>query len=142
MSYPLPAFHFLVEWGGSRVGFSEVSGLDLELQVIEYREGSHPEYAALKMPGIPKYANVTLKRGVMASDNEFFDWIMTAKLNTIERRDVTIKLLNEAHEPTMVWRLSNAFPVRLEGPTLNATGNEVAIETLELAHEGIRIENE
>jgi phage tail-like protein len=140
--YPLPAFHFAIDWGGERIGFSEVAGLTQENQAIEYRDGSSKEYSAIKMPGLQKYSNVTLKRGIVKSDNEFFAWLNTMKLNTIERRDIIIKLLNEEHEPVMVWKILNAFPVKIEGPTLKATGNEVAIESIEIAHEGLEIQNE
>ena len=95
----------------------------------------------MKMPGIPKYSNITLKRGIVAGDNEFFDWVNTVRLNKVERRDLVISLLNENHEPAMVWKAKNAFPVKLEGPRLKATGNDVAIETLEVAHEGLSIES-
>jgi phage tail-like protein len=139
--YPLPQFHFQVEWGGQRLGFSEVSGLNIEVQVIEYREGISPEYSVVKMPGIKKYSNITLKRGIVPKDNEFFEWLNTASLNQVERRDLVISLLNENHEPVMVWKAKNAFPVKLDGPQLDATANEVAIETLELTHEGLTIEN-
>ena len=141
MAYPLPVFHFMVEWGGSKIGFSEVSGLSIEVQPIEYRDGASPQYSVTKMPGIPKYSNITLKRGVVAADNEFYLWLNTTKLNTVERRDLIISLLNENHEPTMSWKVINAFPVKVEGPGLKSTGNEVAIETLELAHEGLSVEN-
>jgi len=133
-------FHFQVDWGGTRLGFSEVSGLSIEIEAIEYREGNNPEYSVMKMPGMAKFSNITLKRGIVAGDNEFYEWLNTIKLNQVERRDITISLLNEEHEPTMVWKVSNAFPVKIEAPSLKATGNEVAIETLEIAHEGIAIE--
>ena len=139
--YPLPLFHFTVQWGGTNIGFSEVSGLTVEIQPIEYRDGASPEYAVRKMPGMPKYGNITLKRGVTSADNEFFAWLSTTSMNKVERRDLIISLLNEQHEPTMVWKVVNAFPVKIEGPGLKATGNEVAIESLEIAHEGISIEN-
>lgn len=138
--YPLPAFHFVVDWGGSSVGFTEVSGLTYEVQAIEYRDGASPEFHVTKMPGLQKFSNITLKRGIFAGDNEFFDWLNTVKMNTIERRDLTIKLLNESHEPVMVWKVKNAFPVKMEGPSLKASGNEVAIESVELAHEGFSVE--
>jgi len=140
--YPLPAFHFTVDWGGERVGFSEVSGLTQENQAIEYRDGSFPEFSSIKMPGLQKYSNVTLKRGIVKSDNQFFQWLSTIKMNTIERRDLVVNLLNEEHEPVMVWKIHNAFPVKIEGPGLKASGNEVAIESIELAHEGLEIQNE
>ncbi|WP_317932317.1 phage tail protein [Halioxenophilus sp. WMMB6] len=141
-AYPMPVFHFVCDWGGERVGFSEISGLTQEVQAIEYREGASPEYSPIKMPGLRKYSNITLKRGVVKKDNEFFSWLSTVKLNQIERRDIVIKLLDEEHAPVMVWKVVNAFPVKVEGPQLKATGNEVAIEAIELAHEGLQVQNE
>ena len=89
-----------------------------------------------------KFGNITLKRGTFASDNEFFNWWNTHKLNTIERRDLTISLLNENHEPVVIWKVKNAWPVKVNSGDLKADGNEVAIETMELAHEGLTVENE
>lgn len=140
VAYPVSVFHFQVEWGGTRIGFTEVSGLTIELQTIDYREGNSLEYHVTKMPGIPQYSNISLKRGVFAADNEFFQWLNTVKKNKIDRRDLTISLLNEEHEPIMVWKVKEAWPCKVEGPTLNSTGNEVAIETIELCHEGLSIE--
>ncbi|HEX6320901.1 MAG TPA: phage tail protein [Burkholderiales bacterium] len=140
--YPLPVFHFTVQWGGTRVGFSEVTGLTQENQAIEYRDGSFPEYSSIKMPGLRKFSNITLKRGVIQGDNELFAWLSTVKLNTVERRDLVVSLLNEEHAPVMTWKVQNAFPVKVEGPQLKASGNEVAIESIELAHEGLEVQNE
>jgi phage tail-like protein len=140
--YPLPTFHFTVEWGGKRVGFSEVTGLTQENQAIEYRDGSFPEYSSIKMLGLRKFSNVTLKRGIIKGDNDFFKWLSTVKLNTVERRNLVISLLNEEHQPVMVWKVMNAFPVKVEGPALKASANEVAIESVELAHEGLELQNE
>jgi len=140
--YPLPVFHFTVEWGGTRLGFSEVGGLTQETQAIEYRDGEFKEYSSMKMPGLRKYSNITLKRGIVKSDNEFFQWLNTVKLNKIERRDLVISLLNEEHEPVMVWKVQSAWPVKVEGPALKASGNEVAIESIEVAHEGLELTNE
>jgi phage tail-like protein len=94
------------------------------------------------MPGMRKFSNITLKRGTFKSDNEFYDWYNTVKLNTIERRDVTIALLNEEHEPVVVWKVKNAWPTKITSTDLKADGNEAAIETMELAHEGLTIQNE
>ncbi len=141
-TYPLPKFHFRVEWGGTRIGFTEVSGLNVTQDVIEYRDGASPEYSKIKMPGMRKFDNVTLKRGTFKGDNEFFLWLKTTALNTVERRDLTISLLNEAHEPVIVWKVRNAFPIKVQSTDLKADGNEVAIETLELAHEGLEIQND
>ncbi len=138
--YPLPKFHFQVEWGGSKIGFSEVTGLGVETEVIEYRTGDMKDYTRVKMPGMQKYGNITLKRGVFQSDNEFFQWWNTVKLNQIERRDIIISLLDAEHEPRVIWKVRNAWPVKIQSTDLKADGNEVAIETLEIAHEGLTIQ--
>ncbi len=139
--YPLPKFHFQVEWGGTKIGFTEVSGLNVETGVIEYRHGASPEYAVTKMPGMQTNGNITMKRGTFLGDNEFYDWWNTVALNTIERRDLTISLLNEAHEPVVVWKVKNCWPTKVESTDLNATGGEVAIESIEIAHEGLTMQN-
>jgi phage tail-like protein len=122
------------------MAFSEVSGLEMEAEVIEYRDGLSPTYSAIKMPGLKKYTNITLRRGIYAGDNEFAEWFETIKLHTVERRDLTISLLDEEHNPAMTWKVKNAWPTKVSGPGLKATGNEVAIESMEIAHEGIEIE--
>ncbi|WP_276484832.1 phage tail protein [Paraflavitalea pollutisoli] len=139
-NYPLPKFHFRVEWGGSKIGFTEVTGLNIENEMIEYRDGSSPEYHKIKMPGLQKYGNVTLKRGMFTSDNEFFQWLNSVSLSKIDRRDITISLLNENHEPVYIWRLKQAWPTKVTAPDLKSDANEVAVETIELAHEGLVIE--
>ena len=113
MAYPLPVFHFRVEWGGTLLAFSEVSGLSIEVQSIEYRDGLSPEFSTIKMPGLKKYGNITLKRGVFADDNEYYDWLNAVKMNKPERRDVIISLLNEEHEPVMTWKVVNAWPTKV-----------------------------
>jgi phage tail-like protein len=140
-NYPLPKFHFSVEWGGAIIGFTEVSGLGVETDVIEFRDGLSPEYIKTKMPGMQKFGNITLKRGTFSGNNEFYDWWNTVALNTIERRDVTISLLNEEHQPTVVWKVKNAWPTKVTSTDLKSDGNEVAIESIELAHEGLTIQN-
>ncbi|WP_109699995.1 phage tail protein [Chitinophaga deserti] len=141
-NYPLPKFHFQVEWGGANIGFTEVSGLDVQIDPIEYRDGASPEYVKTKMPGMIKYSNITMKRGTFKGDNEFYNWWNTVALNTIERRNVTISLLNENHEPVVVWKVKNAWPIKVQSSDLKSDGNEVAIESIELAHEGLVIQNE
>lgn len=131
--------HFQVEWGGSRVGFSEVTGLSAEVQVIEYREGIDSAPSSRKLPGLKKYGNITFKRGIVSGDNELFEWFNTVGFSA-ERRDLRVSLLNEEHSPVMIWRITNAFPVKISGPNFNALSGDVAIETLEVAHEGLSIE--
>jgi phage tail-like protein len=141
-NYPLVKFHFQVEWGGTKIGFAEVSGLDVETEIVEYRDGASPEYSKIKMPGMQKFSNLTLKRGTFKSDNEYFAWWNTVKLNTIERRNITISLLNEDHEPVVTWKIKNAWTTKIQSTDLKADGNEVAIESMEIAHEGLTIQNE
>lgn len=136
-SYPLSKYHFRVEWGGAKISFSEVSGLSMEFAVIEHREGGSEH--STKMPGLRKYNNIILKRGVQNGDHEFFEWINTVRLNTVERRDVVISLLDEAHQPIFSWRVRNAWPCKYEVAGLHANSNEVLIESLELAHEGLEV---
>jgi len=139
--YPLPKFHFQVQWGGTRIGFTECTGLEVSTEKIEYRDGASKEYHKVRMPGMQTFGDLTLKRGIFAGDNEFYDWWNTVALNTIERRDITISLLNESHDPVVTWKVKNAWPSKVTSTDLNASGNETAIETLVLAHEGLTMEN-
>lgn len=140
--WPLPSFYFKVELGSrGEIAFKEVSGLDAEAQIIEYRHGNSPVFSPIKMPGLKKYSNISLKKGVFKADNKIFDWFNEIKMNTIKREDVTISLLDEAGAPTMIWKLSNAWPTKVTGVSLKSDGNEASIESLDLAHEGLIIEN-
>jgi phage tail-like protein len=138
-AYPLSKYHFRVDWGGQQIGFSEVTGLSMEVEVVEYRDGASPSQQPRKMPGLKKFSNLVLKRGVQRGDNEFFDWIKTANVGTVERRDVTISLLNETHEPVVTWKVRSAWPCKYEVAGLHAGSSEVLIETLELAHDGFEV---
>lgn len=140
MNYPMAKNHFKVEWGGTNIGFMEVSGLAIDLDVIPYREGSSKENTERLMPGQKRYSPIVLKRGIVKNDDEFYKWINTAQFNVIERRDVSISLLNESHEPVVVWKIKNAFPSKLEYSPLHAQESKVVIESLTLAHEGLTVE--
>jgi len=141
--WPMPKFYFSVDFGGAMptTSFQEISGLETETQVIEYRHGDSKQFSTIKMPGIAKTGNVTMKKGVFVKDNNFWKWYDQIKLNTIKRTVVTIKLLDETGAPTMTWTLANAFPVKITGTDLKSDGNEVAVETIEIAHEGLTIAN-
>lgn len=139
--WPLPKFQFSVTMNGQTVSFQEVTGLDMEAQVIEYRAGDSPNWSTVKMPGIRKFGNVTLKKGIFVHDNRFWTWFDTIKMNTVPRTPMTIALLDQAGNTTMVWTLANAWPTKITGTDLKADGNEVAVETIEVAHEGLTIAN-
>ena len=139
--WPMPKFHFKVMWNDVQMSFQEVSGLDAQSEEIKYRSGDSPIFSPVKMPGLVKYSNVTMKKGIFKGDNKFWDWLKKIKMNTIERTTVTISLLDEGGAETMVWTLKNAWPTKVTGTDLKSEGNEVAIETIEIVHEGLEIKN-
>ncbi len=148
--YPLAGFYFLVEWNvdnGDIVNgsFTEVTGLTQEIQMLEYRDGFSEVYATQKIAGMRKDANVTLKRGIFHGNNEFYDWwVKVSNLNDDEKfkSNVTIKLLGEDNKPRVTWVLNRAWPVKIEGPSMKGDSNEVAVESIELTHEGMTIKHE
>jgi phage tail-like protein len=138
--WPMPKFYFSVDIGDKTdLPFQEVSGLDTETDVIEYRHGNSQVFSTIKMPGLLKYGDITLKKGVFATDNSFYDWISQIKLNTYERLTVVIKLLDETNTPRMTWTLKNAFPKKVTPTDMNSKTSEVAIETIVFACEGMEI---
>ncbi|WP_299772774.1 phage tail protein [uncultured Tateyamaria sp.] len=139
--WPLPAFYFQVTMAGEDMTFQEVSGLDVESQPIEYRAGNSKVFSTIKMPGLRKTGNLTLKKGVFTRGQTLWDWFSGIKMNTIKRQDLTISLRDGSGTPTMVWRVMNAFPTKITGTDLKAEGNEIAVDRIEIAHEGITIEN-
>lgn len=142
-TWPLPKFRFEVDLGTELKGvaFQEVSGMDVENQVIEYRNSNSPLFSTEKMPGIVKYGNVTMKRGVFVNDNSFWNWHAEIAMNTVKRRIVIIRLLDENNAVTMQWTLNNAWPTKITSTDLKSDGNEVAVDTLEIAHEQLIISN-
>jgi len=137
--WPLPRFHFQVKWDSAVMQFQEVSGLDVESQPIEYRAGDSKQFSPIKMPGLKKFSDVTMKKGVFKGDVRLLDWFKEASLNTVKRKSITISLLDESGNATMVWTLANAWPTKVSSGDLKANGNEVAIETVVIAHEGLTI---
>ncbi|MBL0341303.1 MAG: phage tail protein [Bacteroidetes bacterium] len=139
--YPIPVFHFNVSIGGENIGFSEVTGLTQEIQPIEYRDGlMSATTLPLKRPGLKKANNISLKRGITAADNEFYKWLNNNGKPNVERKDLTITLLNDEGEPVFIWSIAQAWPIKVEGPALKATGNDIAIESIDLVHEGITLQ--
>lgn len=117
--------------------FSELSGGDVSFEPIEYREGNFSNSSPIKLQGFAKYGNVTLKYG-LTSDKQLYDWLNTSPTSLIDRKDITISLLADDHKTVLAtWTLTNAMPIRVALSDFNATGNEVAIETIEIACEMI-----
>lgn len=139
--WPLPKFLFEVKWGDQVMHFQEVSGLDVESKSLEYRHGNSQQFSVVKMPGLKKFSDVTMKKGVFRGVRNFWDWFNEIKMNPIKRKPVSISLLDESGGPTIVWTLANAWPTKMTGTDLKATSNEVAVETIVISHEGIAITN-
>ncbi len=146
---PYGAFNYTVALGGAQGdgsegavvgGFSEVSGLGIEVTYAEYRNGNERVNTSRKIPGLHKVSDITLKRGVVGSE-DLFAWLKTVRDGVADARQVVITLLDEAHNPVARWTLRNAQPKKWTGPTLTAKGgSDVAMEELVLVHEGIEFE--
>ncbi len=134
--YPHGKFRYKVEIDGLDAGgFSEVSGFDASIDVIEYREGDMVQ-TPMKIPGLKKYGNITLKQG-LADSMVLYEWVIAGVNGAVDRKTITITLLDEEEAPAASWQVINAWPTKYTAPDFNATSSEVAIETLEIAHEGM-----
>ncbi len=139
--YPIPVFYYRVTIAGEdAIAFSEVSGLSIEYETITYRDGMSYRDGAKYMPGLNSPINLTLQKGIVKKDSFLFDWISTVRLNTVEKRDVRIDLLDETGTAVVSWTVTDAFPKKLDAPSFNATSNEVAIESLELMASTLKVE--
>ena len=136
---PYRSFRFLVEIDGIvQGGFNEVTIPDSAQDPVEYREGSDLP-TVRKIPGLIKYGNVVLKWGTTDS-MELYDWrkqVENGKMGDA-RKNMAVIVLDEEGSPASRWEFSEAWPTKYDAPDLKATGNEMAIETLEIAHEGMR----
>ncbi|MBI3785381.1 MAG: phage tail protein [Deltaproteobacteria bacterium] len=136
---PFGNFNFLVTIDGVTVaGFSECSGLTTETNIVEYRTGDE-DITVRKLPGLKKFNNISLKRG-FTNSKDLWEWRKKVLDGKTERQSGSIVLLNEARQPSIRWNFREGWPSKWEGPTFNAKNNEVAIETMEIAHEGLELE--
>ena len=136
---PYAAFNFLVEIDGVTVaGFSECGGLVSETNVIEYRTGMEDTHMR-KLPGMKKFNNITLKRGY-TNDKALWEWRKKVMDGKTERHSGAITLLNESRQAALRWTFREAWPTKWEGPAFNAKNNEVAIESIEIAIEDLKLE--
>jgi phage tail-like protein len=144
-TYPLPVYNFRVEIGADAVAFSEVSGLSIQYETTTYKEspiaGGAPGPRVVHMPAQGSPTNVTLKKGVARSSSvaTLYAWINSIALNQVEKKDVLVRLCDEAGKPVISWKIINAFPTKLDGPAFDAKSNEVAVETMELRADAITI---
>ena len=135
---PYKGYNFRLILGGvTEAGFRECSGLDTSQDPIEYREGIDKDLTARKQPGLNKYSNITLKWGVTKKSSEIFDWRKKAQEGKVERIDGSIVLMDDTGQDLAQWDFRDAWPTKWTAASFNATSNEVAIESLEITHEGI-----
>jgi len=135
--WPVPKFHFKAIIGEKgEIAFQEVSGLDTEQEIMEYRADDRTNFSTVKMPGLRRSSDVTLKKGMYKDNSSLYDYFNEVKMNTITRQTVIIQLLDEKHTPLFTWTLKNAFLMKVSGTHLNAQTSEVAVEEIVLAHEG------
>ncbi len=136
---PYAQFNFIIELGVLAVGgFTEVSGINSESDIIEYREGTDKHLTVRKLPGLLKSGNITLKRGY-TQNVELWNWRKSVLDRETIRLNGSIVLRNEAGDEVMRWNFVDGWPSKYEGPALNAKTNEAAIETIEIVHEGLTL---
>lgn len=138
-TWPMVRFQFQVKWDSNELVFQEVTGLNIETQVIEYRAGNSKAFAPVKMPGIQKFGNVTLKKGMFKGDTALWKQFTTVKMNTYKRSTIVISLLDESNAVAMSWNLTNAFPSKITITDMKADANEAAVESIEITHEGLTL---
>jgi phage tail-like protein len=141
IQYPLTQLRFEVKWKGGNGSFSEVSGLTVETAKVEYRGGLDTSLTVRKLPGLMTYSDITLSRGIIKKDNDFWLWWSNNQLGKHEMRDIEIDLQDEAGAASVTWSIVRAWPLKVEGPSLNAKGTDVAVEKLVFVHEGITIKH-
>ena len=137
---PYRSFNFRIEIDNLSVGaFSECSGLSSDGDSVDYREGTDLPLTVRKLIGLRKYSNITLKRGY-TQNKELWQWYTNIVNGLQDRRNGTIILMDEERNDVMRWNFENGWINKIEAPTFNATGNEVAIESVEIVHESLTME--
>ncbi len=145
-AYPLPAYNYKVEIGSETIGFSSVSGLSVEHETTTYKEsptgGGAVGPRVMHMPAQGTATNITLKKGLVrgVSVGVLYQWISATRLNQTEKKDIHVRLCDESGAPVISWKVTNAFPTKLEAPSFDADSNDVAVETMELRADGVFVE--
>ncbi|MCP4686928.1 MAG: phage tail protein [Desulfobacterales bacterium] len=141
-TYPVPVFHYNVEIDGvDAIAFSEVSGLNIARETITYKDGLSCKEGAKLMPGQVSPIKLTMKKGVVKSDSRLYDWINSINVTTVDKKNITVSLMDESGEnPVVSWKVIDAFPTKLDAPSFNAKTNEVAVEAMELTANDLKLE--
>jgi phage tail-like protein len=146
-NYPLPAYNYRVEIDGKDIAFSNVSGLSLSFETHTYKEsrigGEVPGPLAMRMPAQQADVKITLKKGLVRANSlpVLYNWIKSVQINQIDKKDITISLLDEKGDPVIRWSVIDAFPTKLDAPAFDASSNDAAIETMELTADTIVMED-
>ncbi|MCF2134576.1 MULTISPECIES: phage tail protein [Mycetohabitans] len=136
-NYPIPTYRFKVIVGSEEMAFSAVSGLELGVETIEYKDGTGQ---VCRMPGQRQPLTITLRRGVFKGRSQLYDWINSISLNQVEKKDISISLTNDAgNELLVTWNITDAFPTRLSAPSFDASSNEVAVEEMTLSADRLAV---
>jgi len=144
-NYPLPTYNYRVDINGESIAFSNVSGLSLSFETHTYKEsrtgGEVPGPVVMRMPAQQADVKITLKKGLVRGKSlaVLYNWIRTVQINQIEKKDITVNLLDEKGTPVVIWKVINAFPTKLDAPAFDATSNDAAIESMELTADTIEI---
>jgi phage tail-like protein len=145
-AYPLPVYNYRVEIGSDTVAFSEVSGLSISYETTTYKESptesGAPGPRIMHMPAQGTPAKITLKKGLVRSTSisSLYRWINSIQINQVEKKDIYVRLCDETGAAVISWRVTNAFPTKLDAPTFDANSNDAAIETMELTGDSIFME--
>lgn len=134
-TWPPAKFYFTVTGIPGDPVFQEVTGLEAVVQPFEYRHGNEPSFYPIKMPGLGRVGNVTMKNGTFVNDKKLSTWFKSISMNTVARSTITIQLMDNDAKARYQWVLNNAFPTKFSGTDLESDGNEVAIESIEIAYE-------
>jgi phage tail-like protein len=145
-SYPLPVYNYKVEIDGVAVAFSEVSGLSISHETTTYKESPTASGqigpTILYMPAQRSGVNITLRKGLVRGDSiaTLYNWISTIRINQIQKKDIYVRLMDEAGNAVVSWKVLNAFPTKLDAPSFDANSNDVAVESMELMADRVTIE--
>ena len=141
--WPIAAFHFRVTINGEEISFQEVSGLDHEVDVIEYRHGDTEVFSNIKLARLTKTSHLSCKKGIFSDDERLLTLMNQVyekdyySNNPDSRMDILVELLDETGNTMMTWNITRAFPIKLTGPSLNSGSSEVAVEEIVFAYEGL-----
>lgn len=145
-AYPLAVYNYKVEIGGDTIAFSEVSGLSISYETTTYKESpvesGSPGPRVMRMPAQITPPTITLKKGMVRGSSvaTLFAWISSTQINQVDKKDIQVRLCDESGDAVISWKVSNAFPTKLDAPTFDANSNDVAVESMELMADGITIE--